>query len=147
MTPSTPDGVIEEPVNPLALALSSTATFVARGFSKNLLELRDLIVAGIRHRGFALIDVLQPCVTYNHQNTYAWYQQRVYSLAKDGYQPTERAAAWAKAQEWGERIPLGIFYREERPTYEDDVVALKPAPLIAQDPSKNDLGPLLAKLR
>jgi 2-oxoglutarate ferredoxin oxidoreductase subunit beta len=146
-SPSTPDGVIELPVNPLALALASEATFIARGFSKNLVELRDIIKAGIQHRGFSLIDVLQPCVTYNHLNTYAWYQQRIYSLAKEGYVPGDKAQAWLKALEWGDRIPLGVIYKEDRPTYEDEVVSIQTDALVHRDASNNDIRPLLDKLR
>lgn len=85
----------------------------------------QLIAEGIQHRGYALIDVLQPCVTFNRVNTYDWYRKRIYHLEDEAYNPTDREAAWQKAHEWEERIPLGVLYRTDRlPTYEDQVPTL-----------------------
>jgi 2-oxoglutarate ferredoxin oxidoreductase subunit beta len=85
-----------------------------------------MIVEGIKHRGYALIDVLQPCVTFNHVNTYEWYRERVYHLEDAAYDPADRDAAWLRAHEWGDRIPVGILYRSEsQATYEEQVGALK----------------------
>ncbi len=123
---TSPDGAIERAFNPMAVGMAAGATFVARAFAGEPKHMADLIAAGIRHRGYALIDVLQPCVTFNRVNTYDWYRQRVYHLEDEGYDPSNREAAWEKAYEWGDRIPLGIIYREEGlPTYEDEVRALK----------------------
>ena len=92
-----------------------------------------MIKQGILHKGFALIEVLQPCVSFNKINTFAWYKQRVYSLESDqGYDPSNRAAAFEKALEWGEKIPTGVFYRNERVTYESQLAAIKHLPLIRQ---------------
>lgn len=129
-TKSTPFGVIELPVNPLTLALSSGATYIARGFAGDAPHLRKLIADGMAHKGFALVDVLQPCVTFNYVNTFDFYKQRVYKLEEDkGYDPENKAAAYERAVEWGERIPIGLFYREKRPTYEDEVVTIRDMPL------------------
>lgn len=120
-TKSTPCGVIERPINPLALALSSEATYIARGFSGDVNHLKVLIEEGIKHRGFALIDVLQPCVTFNYQNTYDWFRERVYTLdAVPGYDVKDKKAAFERSLEWGPKIPVGVFYKEERAIYSDE---------------------------
>ena len=122
------------PVNPVVLAVIAGATFVARGFARDPDHLSGLIKMGITHRGFALIDILQPCVTFNHKNTYAWYRERVYKLEEEsGYDPADRKAALEKAQEWGERIPIGVIYRKEQPTFEDQLPALGKGPLVNQE--------------
>lgn len=127
-----PAGAIEQPVRPLALALIAGATFVARGFAKDPRYLADLIGKALLHRGYALIDVLQPCVTFNRVNTYDWYSERVYKVEEQpgGYDPTDFAAALEKAQEWGDRIPIGILYQVERPTYEDRLPAIREQSLV-----------------
>lgn len=131
VTGTSPEGAIEEMFNPLAIALAAGATFVARGFAGDLKHLTNLIVKAAQHRGYALIDVLQPCVSFNRINTYDWYRARIYKLEDTGYQPTDRLAAFGKCQEWGERIPIGIFYQdEERPSYEEQVPALQAGPLV-----------------
>ncbi len=130
ITRTTPYGA-SMPVNPLALALAAGASFVGRGFAGDIDHLAKLIMAGITHKGFALIDILQPCVTFNLKNTFDWYRQRVYKLGDD-YNPASWSAAFEKAQEWGDKIPLGILYKAERPTYEEQVPALSKGPLVNQ---------------
>jgi 2-oxoglutarate ferredoxin oxidoreductase subunit beta len=127
ITTTSPDGAIEAAFNPAAVALAAGATFIARSFSGDPKHMAGVIAEGVRHQGYALIDVLQPCVTFNRVNTYAWYRERVYHLEEEeGYDPSDRTAAWHKAQEWGERIPLGVIYQVEGvPTYEDQVKALE----------------------
>jgi 2-oxoglutarate ferredoxin oxidoreductase subunit beta len=133
-TPTSPEGSIERPVEPLALAITGGATFVSRGYSGELKHLAWLIGEALKHPGYALVDVLQPCVTWNRSYAYDFYKDRVYKLEEqEGYDPTDRTAAWEKAQEWGERIPIGIFYRgEPLPTYEEQVPALQAGPLVKQ---------------
>jgi len=126
---STPFGVIPPMLNPLAHALVSNGTFVARGFSGDMLHLKGLIVEAIKHRGFAFIDVFQPCVTFNYLNTYDWFRQRVYKLEKEDHNVTDRKKALEKSFEWGDRIPIGIFYNKERPTYHDNLPHVKDLPL------------------
>lgn len=133
VTKSTPRGVIEEAVNPLALAISAGATFIARGFAGDMLGLTELLKEAIQHQGFSLVDVFQPCVTFNHVNTYQWYKKRLYKLEEEGYKPDDKYQAFSKSQEWGERIPIGIFYQESRKTYEDELPALAQSPLVEQD--------------
>jgi 2-oxoglutarate ferredoxin oxidoreductase subunit beta len=85
----------------------------------------------INHKGFSLIDILQPCVTYNKVNTYEWYRQRVYRIEPD-YDPEDRQAAFSKALEWGDRIPIGVIYRNHRPTFEERVPMIADKPLVRQ---------------
>lgn len=130
---TTPAGVILQQLNPLALAISLGATFVARGFTGRLSHLTKLIVEGVQHPGFALIDVLQPCVSFNHVNTYAWYTQRVYNIDEDAeYDSGNPLMAYQKALEWGDRIPIGVLYQSKKLTYEEQVPALQSGPLVSQ---------------
>jgi 2-oxoglutarate ferredoxin oxidoreductase subunit beta len=133
------------PLNPLVLALASDVSFLARGFSGDIDHLAGLIMAGIKHRGFALIDILQPCVSFNHINTYQWYKQRVYKVEGDGYDPSDKSAAIKKAQEWGERIPIGIIFKQERPLYEDTLPQLKAGPLVKQPIKPDNIKSLMAE--
>jgi 2-oxoglutarate ferredoxin oxidoreductase subunit beta len=130
VTKTTPQGA-PTPFNPMAVAIAVDTSFVARGFAGDVDHLADLIKAGITHRGFALIDILQPCPTFNHKNTYTWYRERIYKLGAD-YDPADKLAAFAKAQEWGDRIPTGVIYRAERPTFEEQLPALKNGLLVEQ---------------
>ncbi len=133
-TKSTPTGVIENPIDPIALALASGATYVARGFSGDVKQLTDLVAGGIQHKGFAFVDVLSPCVTYNKINTFDFFRQRVYKLESAGHDPSNLVKAWERSLEWGDRIPIGLFYRTERPTYEELEEVLSAGPL-AQQPA------------
>jgi 2-oxoglutarate ferredoxin oxidoreductase subunit beta len=133
-TKSTPDGVIENPIDPIALALASGATYVARGFSGDVKHLADLVAGGIQHKGFALVDVFSPCVTYNKINTFDFFRQRVYKLESAGHDPSDIVKAWERSLEWGDKIPIGLFYKVDRPTYEDLDEVLEVGPL-AQQPA------------
>jgi 2-oxoglutarate/2-oxoacid ferredoxin oxidoreductase subunit beta len=131
-TKSTPFGNIESPLNPISLALAAGATFIARGFSGEQKHLTDLIKQAIQHKGFAFIDVFSPCVTYNHDNTYAWFKQRVKKLEEDPlYDPANWISAVEKSQTWGEEIPIGKFFQRT------DVPALHEA-----EPLLDEGGPL-----
>lgn len=129
-------GVISVPVNPLALAIAERCPFVARSSVAAPEHLKRMMVEAIRHKGFALLDILQPCVTFNKTNTWAWYKQRVKELPAD-YDPTNRALALETAFKWGDEIPIGIIYRTERPTFESQQPALAHGPLaeIYPDPA------------
>jgi 2-oxoglutarate ferredoxin oxidoreductase subunit beta len=150
-TKSTPFGDIESPLNPVSLAISAGATYVARGFAGEPAQLSELIKNGITHKGFAIIDVLSPCVSFNTLNTYDWFRKRVYKLDQ-GHDPSDRAAALAKALEceqtgW-EKIPIGLFYQASRPTYSELDVVLKKGPLVGQPmPTKEDLARLMDEYR
>jgi 2-oxoglutarate ferredoxin oxidoreductase subunit beta len=82
-------------------------------------------VEAIKHRGFAFIDVFQPCVTFNYLNTYDWFLQRIYKLEEKYHNVTDRKKALEKALEWGDKIPIGIFYKKERPIYRDSLPQIK----------------------
>ena len=131
-TKSTPRGNVERPVAPLALALASGATYVARGFSGDQKQLTRLTAGAMAHRGFALVDVFSPCVTFNKLNTYAWFRERVYKLEDEGHDPGDFMGAMQKAIEFGERIPIGLLYEVDRPTYEDTEPVLARGPLVDQ---------------
>ena len=110
-TKSTPEGSIELALNPIALALTAGATYVARGFSGENLQMAQLVKGAIEHKGFAVVDVFSPCVTYNKHNTYPWFRERVYKLEDERHDPADFRLAIEKSFEWGARIPLGLFYR------------------------------------
>ena len=118
-TKSTPFGSIPPALNPIAHALVSNGTFVGRGYSGDMMSLTGLMAEAIKHRGFAFLDVFQPCVTFNYLNTYDWFKERVYKLEEEGHDYTDRQKAIKKSFEWQDRIPVGVFYKEERSTYLD----------------------------
>ena len=136
VTSTSRDGAIELSVNPVALALAAGGTFLARGFAGDAKGLADLIAQALEHKGYSLVDILQPCVTFNRKNTYDWYRERVYNLSETDYDPSNRVAAFEKALEWGDRIPLGIIYQTRLPTYEEQVAGLKPGPIARREMNK-----------
>lgn len=142
-TKSTPEGVIEVPIRPLSIALSSGATFLARGYAGDIMYLKKLIMEGIQHKGFALIDVLQPCVTFNKINTYQWYQQRIHKLDAENHDPTDRIAAFKLTEEWGDKIPVGVYYKEDRWTYEGELPMLAEKPLVEHSIENVDIDPII----
>jgi 2-oxoglutarate ferredoxin oxidoreductase subunit beta len=117
VTKSTPDGNIEKPVNPLTFGLAAGATFVARAFSGDPKHLTEIIKKGIQHKGFSFIDVMSPCVTFNKLNTYEYFRKRVYKY--EAQDLTDFSKAYQVAEEWGDRIPIGIFYEIESKRYEE----------------------------
>lgn len=135
ITKTTPYGAAS-PVNPLAVAIVNGASFVSRGFAGDIDHLSNLIKKGIAHRGFALIDILQPCVSFNPKNTFQWYKERTYKLEDEKYDPGDKRAALDKALEWGDKIPIGVIYEGNLPVYEDQLPALRKGALV-----RNDIGP------
>jgi 2-oxoglutarate ferredoxin oxidoreductase subunit beta len=116
-TKSTPFGNVELPINPLTSSIANGATFVARGFSGHARHLIDLIKLGIEHKGFAFIDVFSPCVTFNHDNTYKFFKQRVIKLEDEEHDPSDWKAAMEKDMVWGDTIYTGVFFQNnDRPT-------------------------------
>jgi len=146
-TKSTPFGVIEKPVNPLSLALSADATYVSRGYAGELEHLTKLIENGINHKGFALIDTFQPCVTFNKVNTYEFFQKRVSKLEEDSsYDPTNKLKAFEKCNsDTDEYLPIGLFYKEDRKTYSEEETGLEKGPIVKHDISNIDITPLMEK--
>jgi len=131
VTKNQPFGVFSEQLNPMALAVALDCSFVARGFVGEKESLKELMKAAIVHKGFTLLDILQPCVTFNKINTYEWYGQRVYHVGSE-FDPGDRIGAFKKALEWGDRIPIGIIYRNNRPILEEKIPVLQDKPLIKQ---------------
>jgi 2-oxoglutarate ferredoxin oxidoreductase subunit beta len=110
------DGNINEPLNPVLLAIACGAGFVARGFTGHKEQLIALMKQAITYKGYALVDILQPCISFNKTNTFGWYKERVYDLDAS-YDSGNKAGALIKAMEFDDKIPLGILYREEKCTY------------------------------
>ena len=116
-TKSTPTGSAENPIFPVSLAIAAGATYVARGYTGQVKHLVDLIKGGIQHKGFALIDAFSPCVTFNLDNTHEFFKHRTKKLEDMGHDPTDFAAAIQKSYEWGDEIPIGLFWkRDDLPT-------------------------------
>ena len=112
-TKSTPFGNIETPYNPLTTAIMNGATFVARAYSGDIRHLTDLTVKALQHKGFALIDVLSPCVTFNRDNDHGYFKDRVVTLEEEGHDPSDWKTACEKAMVWGDTIYTGLFYQVE----------------------------------
>jgi len=139
-------GVISTPLNPISFALSLGATFIARAFSGDGDQLSKLIQAGVNHKGFSVIDILQPCVSFNHINTHSWYKSRVYELANTDYVPGNWMKAMEISREWGDKIPTGIIFKSESPTFTDRIDTLKERSLIDKEYSQKKLNSVLSKL-
>lgn len=121
-TKSTPQGNPDEPINPLGLAITAGATFVARAYAGNIPKLTQLIIEANNHQGFSFIDVLQPCVTFNKRFTHQFFQENTYWLA-DSYDASDKFAAYEKSHEFDPKhIPLGVFYRSYDPSNESQVL-------------------------
>ena len=141
-TKALPKPNINQAINPVALAITAGYTFVARAYSFDVMHLKNIIKQGIQHKGLALVECLQPCPTYNDINTKEWYggedrkdpqtgkpQSRLYKLEDEGFDPVvhecsedfkKKMAGMEKAQEWGDRIPIGVFYQNGlEPTFQD----------------------------
>lgn len=146
---STPHGVLEVPFNPIAAAITNGATYVARAYAGDLKHMTELIKGAIAHKGFALVDVFQPCVTFNKLNTYDWFKQRVYKLEESDHNTSDKYAALRKAFEEVEskyeKLPIGLFYKEKLPTYESQLSQIKDKPLVAHDISNIDISKTCAE--
>ncbi|MFP4475817.1 MAG: 2-oxoacid:ferredoxin oxidoreductase subunit beta [Desulfatibacillaceae bacterium] len=123
-------GVVDEPFSPLMVALALNASFVARAFTGWTDHLAGLIEQAMSHKGFALIDIMQPCPSFNKVNTHGWYDKRVYDLAETSHSVSDHEQAMRFAQEWGDRIPVGVFYKKEKLTATDHITALESGPLV-----------------
>ncbi|HWR72653.1 MAG TPA: 2-oxoacid:ferredoxin oxidoreductase subunit beta [Nitrospirota bacterium] len=142
VTKTQPFGISSEQLNPMVLAVAMDCGFVARGFAGDMEHLKMLIKEAINHQGFSLVDILQPCVTFNKVNTYEWYRQRIYRLGPE-HDPEDRDASFKKAQEWGERIPIGIIFRNKRPIFEERIPVIREKPLVRQETFPGNVKELL----
>jgi len=132
VTPAQTAGVMAAPFNPLALAIAEDCSFVARTYAGDPGHMEKMMRAALEHTGgFALLDILQPCVTFNKVNTYQWYRERVRPIA-ESHDPYDRGAAFELALKWGDEIPVGVFYRSRRPSYESQLAVLKTGTLVSQ---------------
>jgi 2-oxoglutarate ferredoxin oxidoreductase subunit beta len=134
MTPVQVDGVFLEPFNPLAVAIALDASFVARAYVGDAEQARDIIKRAITHKGYALVDIFQPCVSFNKVNTYQWFREHTYNL-EDDYNPHDRVAAFQRAIE-SEKFPLGVFYLDpQKPSFEENVSVYQsdPTPVIQRN--------------
>ncbi|MEW6714965.1 MAG: 2-oxoacid:ferredoxin oxidoreductase subunit beta [Nitrospirota bacterium] len=141
-TKNQPFGIFSEQLNPMALAVALDCSFVARGFAGDITHLKALIKEAIIHKGFCLVDILQPCVTFNKINTYDWYRQRVYHI-EPAYNPEDKTEAFKKALEWGDKIPIGIIYKNHRPIFEERIPVIKDNPLVKQAFDKSKAADIL----
>jgi 2-oxoglutarate ferredoxin oxidoreductase subunit beta len=134
-TPTSPEGAREQPLNAVALALSQGATFVARTYTLNLQHMINTFVEALNHRGYALVEVMQVCVTFFPELGKEEYRNRMYVMQDEGHDSSDWDAAMEKAREYpgAGRIPLGIFYRtEDVPAYEERIATLQKGPLVSQ---------------
>jgi 2-oxoglutarate ferredoxin oxidoreductase subunit beta len=104
------------PLNPVLVAIATGAGFVARAFSGHKDHLVEIMKQAIEYDGYAIVDILQPCVSFNKVNTFAYYNQRVYEL-DSSYDRTDKLNALGKAMEFGDKIPIGVLYQEKRQTF------------------------------
>lgn len=137
------DGVKVEPIKPLALSLTMGAGFVARGFSGDIPQLVELMKEAILYKGYAHLDIFQPCVVWNKVNTFSWYKERVYKLGSD-YDYTDFTEAYKKSLEFGDKIPTGILYKVEKETYGERFEFVKNGPpLVDQGLDKDEIKQLI----
>jgi 2-oxoglutarate ferredoxin oxidoreductase subunit beta len=141
---TSPAGNPDAPLNGLAVALAAGGTFLARGFSSEPKAMVEMIKEAVRHPGFAIVEVMSPCVTFNKVNTYKWFKENVYHLSDiEGYDAANRAKAFEVLMQPG-KIPLGVFYKATRPTF-DELTLKDSAPIAGLDIETIDPG--LAKLQ
>ncbi|WP_239616917.1 2-oxoacid:ferredoxin oxidoreductase subunit beta [Cohnella mopanensis] len=149
-TKSTPEGSIETTLSPLEIALSAGATFVAQSFSSDLKQLTSLIEQGLNHKGFSLINVFSPCVTFNKINTYDWFKENIVNLEQfPDYDPSNRIAAMTKIMETNGMLTGLIYQNKERKSYEDLAAGFKQEALTKQDIklSREDFDKLLTEFK
>jgi len=135
-----PYGSNNTSMNPMLLAISLGAGFVARAFSGDKEHLKQIMEQAINYKGYALVDILQPCVSFNKINTFKWYNKRIYKL-EEGYDPTNKLKAIEKSMEWNDKIPLGILYTENKPDFHDKIDFLRDGkPLINMEIDLNKIS-------
>ena len=133
-----PEGSFVEPFNPLVTAIAMNAGFVARGFTGFPDHLSALIQEAILHKGFALVDILQPCVSFNEVSIFKWLKERCEKIPND-HDTADRFAALHLAEQWGDRIPVGVFYRKQTAPFEERFAAVSKGPLALQGTDKRAL--------
>jgi len=137
-------GVISGPFPPLAVAIALGCGFVARALASDVEHTAELMSRAIAHKGFALVDILQPCVTFNKKNTYQWYGRMAYRVPPE-HDPSDRQRAFALSLEWEERIPVGILYRREGPAFEEVHPGVGEPPLHERETPEEAVRALIRK--
>ena len=142
-------GVINEPLNPLSLAITMDASFVGRTFIGDKEHFNKVVSAAINHKGFSVVDIMQPCVTFNKVNTFKYYKERLYDVneADSSYDPTDKANAFKRALEWNDKIPMGILYVNDKPTYHELHSVLKKGVVLAKEKTAIDISAELKAFR
>ncbi len=141
VTKTQPHGVNGRPFNPLAVAIAMQAGFVARGFAGEIEHLAELIEQAMAHPGFAVVDILQPCVSFNNVNTFKFYKDRAEKI--EDHDPTDWEAAMKLSMEWEDRIPIGVYYKNDRPAFMDNFPYLKDGPLGRRETDRKKLAEIL----
>jgi len=142
-TKTTPEGLIEEPFNPLHTALSAHASFVARGYANDFKQLKEIMKAAITHRGFALVDILQACVTFNKDYDFQWYKDHVEHLPED-HDSSDWQQAIEVATKPAGKLFTGVYYQDEdRPAYHESLDVLNEKPLVKQWQAKRDISAVI----
>jgi len=139
VTKTQPKGVVSSRFNPIAVAVAMQANFVARSYVGMMDHLAETIQKAVAHAGFALVDILQPCVSFNRLNTYDWYKERVRPLPEE-YDPASWEAAMKAAMEWGDTIPVGVIYRNDRPPFREH---LKTGSLLGRETDRSMLEKIM----
>jgi 2-oxoglutarate ferredoxin oxidoreductase subunit beta len=138
---TSPRGSWEKAINPLTQALTAGATFVSRVYVGEFSHFKEVLKLAINHSGFALVDVLQPCISWNKVNTYEFYRDKVFKLEDTSHNPEDWDVAYLRAEQWEDKIPLGVFYKSEEAPYRESFPALKKSPLVDQ-PLRRDMEKL-----
>ena len=138
-------GTVSSPFNPIATALVAGVGFVAKGFSGNSEQLSGLIVEAMNHKGFSMIDIDQPCVSFNKINTHLWYKERVFDLKETGHDPADYEKALQVAHMGEEKIATGVIYKADTPAFHERFEVLKQKPLFDYEFDKNRMDEILAR--
>src|SRR5205807_1546558 len=144
-TKSTPHGSVENPINPIPMAIVGGATYVARAFSGKQKHMVEMFKGAIQHKGFALVDVFSPCVTYNKDNTYQWFNPRVKILEEQGHNPTDFNKAIERGYQWGDEIPIGLFWKRAFDSIEAVIEELRKGRMVivVDDADRENEGDLI----
>ncbi|MGM0442167.1 MAG: thiamine pyrophosphate-dependent enzyme [Elusimicrobiota bacterium] len=145
-TPVQLNGVFEEPFNPLGVAIAQNISFAARAYCKDMDETTDILSQAVEHKGLSLVDIFQPCVSFNKLNTYKWFKEHTYYLPDD-YKPDNREDAFSRSME-KDKFPLGVFYKKERETFENQAIPESfSQPVYKQTVNRDKIEKLIANAR
>lgn len=146
VTKTQPEGNRSDAFNPVSVAVAMKCSFVARTFSGLPEHASKIIRQAIAHKGFSLVDIFQPCVSFNKVNTFKWYKERCYELPHD-YDPTNWEKAMIKADEFGDKIPIGVIYKNDKTPFEKRFKTLEKEPLVGREIDKKALKDIINSYR